>query len=287
MLLIIVFTLTSCTVSQKNVKSSNASTSILTNSEDEVLNKESAPIIVKPEANIAQSLRRVLESTKEPMLTQEIITLFYDYYSDYYNTFTADFVTHNKELRFLPSFEKGSVPNWDELTHFIYYFADSTEKNGKTLINKSTFENTVRIYFPDFKYSHKSSQFLKLLDKYYTPTGWDDHGEMYYKLNKLKKDSHGTFTASFEGFYIEEDVWNECPSENLRIVQEKSYEQGFNGNQLAPHELKEVIRKLILDSNYSRLFTVNETVEIQFELSKDSKYPLRYVSCQRSIINNN
>ncbi len=243
---------------------------------------------MEPEANIAQSLRQALEIIQKPILTQEIITLFYDYYSDYYNTFTADFVTHNKELRLLPSFEEGSIPQWDELTRFAFYFSkeDARREYGEEMISKSTFNQTVKRFFPKFEYTHQSSAFLKLSeDGYYTPTGWDNDGSVYYRLTKIEKKAQNVFTASFEGFYIEEDVFSNNPMRNLKVVQENAYGQGFDGSQLAPREFKEVMRKLILDPNYSKLFTVNETVEIKFEISDNFEYLLRYVSCKRVWIN--
>lgn len=282
LMILVLMISTACTVFPKN---ENLSNTIM----PETTNKESTPVVKESGTNISQNLQQALESVHNSGVTPEMIGLFYDYYSDYYNTFTDDFIPHDMELRLLPDFKEGSLPQWNELTRYVFSLSkeDSKGEYGEKLISKSTFDQTVKRFFSNFKYTHKSSLFLKLTDDgYYSSVGWDNNGSVYYRLTNIEKNDQNVFTASFEGFYIEEDIFNKNPSDNLKIIREKSYEQGFDGSQITPHEFKEVMRKLILNSNYSKVLTVNETVEIQFELSNNPEYPLRYFSCKRIVFNN-
>lgn len=128
------------------------------------------------------------------------------------------------ELRLLPSFAEGSAPQWDGLTHFIYYFAERTpEEEAAYMVSVSSFEEAVKRFFTEFDYTHQSSGFFTFSDKGYTAIGWDDHGGKYYKLTALSEDSKGIYSAAFDGFSIAEtDYMGEEPSVNMKAVKAKA-----------------------------------------------------------------
>lgn len=137
--------------------------------------------------------------------------------------FNNYFRTNSMELRGLPVFALGKNPKWDDLTLFILLNTPHQWSNGS--MTKEIFEETVRKYFGDISYTHKSSALLTYKDGKYTPSGVSYHGFYIYELKNLEKgqtaDGKDSWKAQITGYYFHEmdgDPNDSSSSKNAQAV---------------------------------------------------------------------
>ncbi|KJS87770.1 MAG: hypothetical protein JM58_03195 [Peptococcaceae bacterium BICA1-8] len=151
--------------------------------------------------------------------------------------FFNDYFSNNpSEIRSLPAYSLGQVPNWDELSKYIYEKA--TNVSYETGITEEQFDNLVKKYFGNINYTHKSSHYLTLEDGRYIPIGWSDHGGYIYELTSLEKDKtqdgKNKWKAAITGYYFnemdgspDEPVSNQ--SKNAQAVWEEMKKEDYKG----------------------------------------------------------
>lgn len=138
------------------------------------------------------------------------------------------------EIRSLPVFSYEKSPDWNDLTKFIYERA--LYREGDTSITKEHFDETVKKYFENIQYTHKSSSFLTYKDGKYMPTGWDEDGSFIYELTKLEKENttegQDKWKAHITGYYFSEldgDPNESMQSQNAQAVWKEMQKEEYIG----------------------------------------------------------
>jgi len=238
--------LASCYSTQSN--SSTSDTTMLNASIDTSITRTGSVEKQLPEAsnqetgtilhNATDSLISFLLNTKDLKVSKELITLFFYYYRE-----------HSLELRLLPSFDEGETPDWDDLTHFVFAMADHERSfKNELFVSEKAFDETVKKYFTDVKYTHDNSSYVNYTGEGYTATGWDDHGSVYYCLKSITKADDGTYTASFDGIKLEEtDYWSDYDSASptMKAIMDKT------NTEMSPENVGEFILNLFTLADYS------------------------------------
>lgn len=120
--------------------------------------------------------------------------------------FNDYFRKNNMELRCLPEFALGQSPAWDGLTYFFVF--NVPHKWGDGPASEEQFALTIKKYFGDLDYSHKSSAYLEYSNGFYTAVGMSNHGFFIYELTGLEKkvmgDGRDSWLAELRGYYFHE-----------------------------------------------------------------------------------
>jgi hypothetical protein len=226
-----------------------------------------------------EALRDTLQNA-ELTVSDDLISLFYNYYN-----MTYDEITHSLELRLLPSFDRGETPQWDALTHFIFYPADKEKtENGGYFIPRENLKAAVNRFFPSFEYTDRDSDFLQYTNGGYVPVGWDDNGSVFYRLTRISKDADGVYKAMFDGFWTNEtDFWpeEESVSHNAKAIFEAAGVKEFSSSR----DVSKVMLQILLRDDYAEILELGEQVSIAFKLSDDPDYAFQYLSCERTRLN--
>ena len=218
-------------------------------------------------------IKTVLKGLDSPVVDEDMVALFYDYLAK-----------SSSELRLMPNFDSSKKPDWDALTQFVFIMCDQVDRDdeGTFILTKNAFEETVkRLFAEDFDYAHRSSTYLTLAGDVYTPTGWDVHGAVYYRLYELKKVGDNTFKAAFDGFSFGEMDFFGGPfiSENMQALVEYA---GEEAEVLSRNRWDDLMLEVLQGDNYAEILKKDQQVEITFNLSDDPVYAFKYLSCKRS-----
>ncbi|NPV91039.1 MAG: hypothetical protein HPY50_09740 [Firmicutes bacterium] len=207
-------------------------------------------------------------------VSEETVEAFFRYYRE-----------HNKELRTLPSFEEENSPDWDELTHFVFYHCGLKLDAGEYLMTKEAFEEATARYFGDITYQHHKSSFFKYTDKGYIPIGWDDHGAVLYRLTSLEREGD-VFTATFDGISLYESDFldpYDLASPNMKAILDagnRKSAEDFNSG-----DIDRLALEILLKDDYAGVFDVEQTVTASFRLKDDDQAPFTYLYCDRTYYN--
>lgn len=270
LMLCITLLITSC-----NITDSNPGLS------DEQCGGTSDNNICKASANLKCALFR----SNNIDVNEGLVELFYRYYTERHKD-KGPF--HNHELEFLSSFRPGDIPSWNQLTRFIALVTPMdawqlliNENDFERYLPTNTFDEMVQCYFSSFDYEHRDSEYLRLVNEAYIPTGWSFDDVTYYRLTQISQNPDGSFNASLDGFvFWPPEFYSAHPdlldsvSDNMRALID------YAGIGTAS-SFDDIVLEIFLRDDYEDILTVDETVEISFFLSDDPEYAFRYVSNQR------
>ena len=193
----------------------------------------------------------LLETEAYSTTSTEFISAFLRYYDE-----------NPYELRLLPDFSASQSPSWDALSLFAFQTAvweDSMAGNTYTgSISAQRFAQVVQQYLGGLRYTDGSSSFLTYTGGRYVPTGWDVHGQVFYRLTSLQPEGDGVYRAVFDGVAFQEDDF-------------------FDGNLTA-----ETIIAALREPDYRDAYAVSEEVEVTFRLGGAGENELVYLSCSRT-----
>jgi hypothetical protein len=202
--------------------------------------------------------------------SEQAIEAFFRYYAFNYN-----------EMRFLPPFETGAYPNWDDLTLFVFFQAEvSRTEDGYSFLTAAEFDRVMSVFFPDMPYTHKSSSHFNFkADIGHVAVGFSYHGGAHYRLVSLA-ESGGVWSAVFDMLSFSEDDYISPErgadprwySDNMRAM------MAFNGGRHPDRGFEAVLLAMLLHEDYETLLRPSGRVEITFELQDDEQHPLRYLS---------
>lgn len=196
--------------------------------------------------------------------------------------FNNYFKDRRMELWLLPSFAKDTTPNWDDLTLFILCNTFDQWQDG--YISKDYFAETVKKYFGDIEYTHKSSAYLTYQDGKYTPSGLSYHGSYIYELTNLKRgqsiDGKDSWEAWLTGYYFREtDGEPNGPglSENAKAVYAEMKKDDYYG----PPNFYEACDRMVLRNPKSVLQPAAEW-QIEFRVNDSlGEIYFTYLSCEK------
>lgn len=218
-----------------------------------------------PAERLLLALKEATEVDSERLETQ-----FFRYYQ-----------AHNYELAMLPTFEKGHLPSWDDLTLFVLLNNDDWLTVDYTQVKALTteaFSKTVTRFFGTAEYQDESSKYLTLKDDVYLAVPGDTMRSGFFRLKELSA-ADGEYTASFDAFYFADEDYTieyEKATPNQKAVRDQA---GLK-DQLQPPQFADAMLEILSKDDYATVLDVSETVTITFSLSGDSKYPLTYTSCR-------
>ncbi len=218
-----------------------------------------------PNERLLLALKEATEMDSERLETQ-----FFRYYQ-----------AHNHELSMLPAFEKGQLPNWDDLTLFV--LLNNVDRSGAAgaqvqKIPTEAFSQTVTRFFGAVEYQDKSSKYLTLGDAVYTAVPGDTMRAGFFRLKELS-EADGEYTASFDAFYFA-DVDYTAEYEKATPNQKAVRDQAGSKDPLQPPQFADAMLEILSKDDYAAVLAVSETATITFCLSGDAKYPLTYTSCR-------
>ena len=242
----------------------------------EILPQEPETEVNMQVQNTSGKMQRLLSDQKVPQVSQELISAFFDYYGNSY------------ELLLLPIFERGSLPDWDALTMFVYTMADESQRGmtqtSESFISTNVFDEIVKQFFEPYSYNHKSSVMLKLIDEGYVPMGWDITGVSFYRLIDIKKSADNVYTVSFDEMYIYGDDFtafegaDEYLSQNMKTI----IATAGNTTTMKPSDMIRCILEIFKKDNYRDLLQMHQQVKVEFKLSDDPKHAFIYLSCEKT-----
>lgn len=185
---------------------------------------------------------------------------------------------HNYELAMMPVFEKGSLPNWGDLTLFALLNNDNRMSvDGIQVLTTESFAQTVTRFFGAVEYRDKSSKYLTFEDGIYTAVPGGTMRNGYFWLKELNVVD-GDYTATFDAFYFTDSDYTadyEQATPNQRAVRDYAGTK----DSLQPSTFASTMLEILSNEDYASMLNVSKTVTITFSLSHDSKYPLTYTSC--------
>ena len=191
------------------------------------------------------------------------------------------YVFNQQELRFLPLFTADRVPDWNDLTLFVYYHAEvNRNEDGYSFMTVDEFERVMNMFFPAMSYTHRSSGLLDFDEESgYTPAGFSYHGGTRFRLVSLS-ETHDVWTAVLDRFdFSEDDFVAPQPdgyqwwyTDNLLAMME------FNGGRHPDRAFDDVLLAMFLRDDYDELLQPSSRVAITFTLQDDPMRPLQYVS---------
>ncbi len=215
---------------------------------------------------------RLLPALKEAtgVDSERLETQFFRYYQ-----------AHNYELAMLPAFEKGHLPNWDDLTLFVLLNNDDwcvvDDTQAKVLTTEAFFKTVAR-FFGAAEYRDKSSKYLTLKENVYQAVPGDTMRSGFFRLKELSA-ADGEYTARFDAFYFaDEDYTTEY--EKATPNQKAVRDQAGVKDQLQPPQFADAMLEILSKDDHAAVLDVSETVTITFCLSGDPRYPLTYTSCR-------
>lgn len=186
---------------------------------------------------------------------------------------------HNHELTMMPAFEKGHLPNWDDLTLFVLLNNDNRLTiDGSQALTADTFSQIVLRFFGKLEYQDESSKYLTFKDDAYTAVPGDTMRNGYFRLKQITTDGN-EYTAAFDAFFFTDPDFTEeyeKATPNQRAVRDRAQTKDF----LQPGDFANAILEIFMESDYASVLDVSETIIITFSLSGDSAYPFIYLSCE-------
>jgi len=233
------------------------------------------------ELNAADRIRNALQSNDNPAVNDDLIRLFFEYQLESHNSKGP---YHQYELRMLPEFGEKKALDWDGMTVFIHFMANSfkSDDEGYSFFTGEEFDRTADRLFADLDYQHRSSSYFKYAQGIYKSTGWDVNGGVYYRLKEISRDGSGIFTASFDGFAFHEfdsfDASADEVSENMKAVIDYA---GDRKNEAGMHD---ILLEIFLRDNYDEILHTNQHLKISFRLSSDPEFAFEYLSCEREYL---
>ena len=226
-----------------------------------------------------KALKEALSATDDPRVNEELIRLFYDYYSRSY-----DKNNHVNELRLLPPFEEGKAPDWDDFLVFAFEFSNPVRKdNGEYFMSEESVEKTLQRFFPEFEHTHQETDMFSYTGEGYIPKGYDLLGSYYYRLTDISRDADGVFTAQFDGFALqEEDLSEPRGSSNLSKNGRAVYEAAGDIEYFTDRQtFDKVMLQIFNRPDYQEILQRDVKITIKFRLSDSPNDAFIYLACSK------
>ncbi|MDO4539664.1 MAG: hypothetical protein Q4B48_00995 [Syntrophomonadaceae bacterium] len=238
---------------------------------------------------VSANLKSALSVSNDIDFNEALVESFYRYYTERH---VGEGPFHNQELEFLPSFGLGATPDWNQLSRFIAVVAPATAWmeiiNDDDCVDRylpmDTFDDIAQRYFSSLNYEHRDSDYLRLVNDGYIPTGWSFNDFTYYRLNRISKNPDDSFNAGFDGFtfwpadvfypYSDAIYHMDSMSENMKAL------LNYAGTETEMTR-EELVLEIFLRDDYRDILTVNETMEVSFSVSNNPECAFVYMSSQR------
>ncbi len=225
----------------------------------------------------AQTMHDLIDSSDKLMMSSHY-HFFYDYY-----------LKNSPELRYLPDFNSGKEPDWDQLTKFVYVRSLTlrTADTGQVreTLKAEEFDQVAGKYFSGITYQHRPSAWLNFAGGIYTPAvNWSDSGFLRYYLNGLERteqaDGSYRFKAKLIGYeFWEEDLAEGSGSPNIEAVKQEARKLRYQGKTL-PDVLHEIMQG---DPTEILRPAVEQTIEFTVH-NPTADVWLKYLSSERKKI---
>lgn len=218
---------------------------------------------------------------KQDLATQQKV--FWRYYN--YNSFHGiggegfQYLLRDHELRFLPEFAAGAVPDWEQTSRYLCDFAWSNRNDDGAL--RWAFDDMVAVrdvLLPTAEVERGSSGWLNYIaDKdCYDAVGWDANGTVYYLLTEPVTEDDGVYTAKFAGYALGE-MWFDEEESGGNYNDRVAFELWQHGGDELSYFIDEILPGELAAENLTRC----ENLTVTFRLSGDEELPLSYLSCER------
>lgn len=186
--------------------------------------------------------------------------------------FGSYFALHSEDLQFLPEFEQGAAPSWDDVTRFVL-----RTKSG--YLSQEEMSEILNSYFGPLNYSDQSSAYMNYTDGYYEgPSEEYQDDSIFYRLETLTEVEPGVYEAVFEGFAL---LWTdlnpgyESPASENRIALSEAY-----GSEQTLDHL--ILESLCDPASLEQLgMETADRVTVTFCL-QEGEQPFRFLSCRRT-----
>lgn len=237
------------------------------------------PTLPPENENVTTRIRDAVYN-RQPENDDTLVYAFFDYY-----------IAHPYELRYLPSFDADTQPDWGQTSFYLSFFTDHTANaSGYWQITAADMEAAGKRLIAGFELQRKDSDFFTYADDVYTATGWDWGGTVYWKLNELTEND-GLFTAMLTGYELSETEIldrndpDAVHSPLMNAVLAKA-------NDLNTDSLSVVMREEILsptpfleyipEADRASVDQKLHKATITFTVSNDSEFAFLYHSCERT-----
>lgn len=222
---------------------------------------------------------------KQDLATQQKAFWRYYGYDVLRDTDAGCFIMHSHELRFLPDFAAGDVPDWEQTSRYLCDFAVSTRNDEGAL--RWAFDDMVAVrdvLLPTAEVLPQDSGWLNYIaDKNcYDAVGWDANGTVYYLLTEPIAKDDGVYTAKFAGYALGE-MWFDEEESGGSYNDRVAFELWQHGGDELSYFIDNVLPGELAAENLMRC----ENVTVMFELSGDEELPLSYLSCEREELHSN
>ncbi len=222
---------------------------------------------------------------KQDLATQQKVFWRYYNYDVLRDADAGWFIMHSHELRFLPDFATGNVPDWEQTSRYLCDFAVSTRNDEGAL--RWAFDDMVAVrdvLLPTAEVLPQSSGWLDYIaDKNcYDAVGWDTSGTVYYMLTEPLAEDNGVYTARFAGYAVGE-MWAYDDDSGKNTNDGRIHELWVDSGLDMIEFVDEVLPAELVAENLSRC----ENLTVTFKLSGDEEMPLSYLSCLRDELHSN
>lgn len=207
---------------------------------------------------------------------------FFDYYSSYDGAYH-----HAYELRLLPEFAEGEEPDWEDVSHWLVYFAPyDIETEGYRAADMA---EAAAVLLPDYEMPRKSSSWLdyKPDNDSFEPVGWDDHGAEFYVIKGISGDGE-KYAVTFWVFEIDEMWFDELyASTSANDAALLGYAREHGAIEETENEITikldtaAAMRELLVEDKRHDNMVSRACVEVTFRLSGDEALPFTYLGCRR------
>lgn len=199
-------------------------------------------------------------------LSQDLIAWFYNYNNDNW-----------AEMAYLPEFAADRVPDWDDLTRYVYYMYEKDHHLAKK-ISEEDFRETVQKYLPEVSFTDAPSMYLDYQDGYYTVKGFDFSGSNSFRLNSLSLVQEDVYLAEFTVLHLAEaeTAETENPTPNARAIHEFAAKEGLD-----PADERQILKNILVREDYGDILEMTYNLTAEFRLTGDKDAPFQYLSCHR------
>ncbi|NLT57457.1 MAG: hypothetical protein GXX99_00655 [Clostridiales bacterium] len=180
----------------------------------------------------------------------------------------------SNELGMLPDFARGETPPFSALSFFVYLRAVYEEDElGETFLSAEDFDAAAVMLFDDPLYAPGNSEYISLRDGVYRilPMGLPPFE--VHRLQSLSRGEDGIYRAVFSLVALYDDE-----GESQRAIEQALIGEGRNPNLAQDMD---VLFSYLLQPDYADLFVVTGQRTVEFCLTGDPEFPLKYLSSSR------